>query len=488
MTSTFTSNLNIEKPGTGDQQNTWGTTVNSNMDLVDKAFGSNNSKSVAGGADVTATTTEAQSAVQTLTGALTASINYILPAIGRFWFIDNQTTGAFTITVKTSGGSGVICPQGKKTLVFCDGTNIVYGGHIGEAVNAQTGTTYTVLASDFGKLVTLSNASAVAVTLPQAATATFPAGWHADFVNLGAGTVTITPTTSTIDGAASLTLSTNEGVHVVSDGTNYIAVRGRLGGTLTYTLAMSGASINEAKGSNIASATTTDIGAATGNYVQVTGTTTITGLGTVQAGTRRIVEFAASLTLTHNATSLILPGGANITTAAGDVAVFVSEGSGNWRCIGYQKASGASVTGIVQLVTATIAAASGTTTISQGSTAPASTDGTQIVSASITPASTSNKVRVRASFLVSASTTMFEQAAVFRGTTCIGLASTYLSTGTANAVMAIEVIDSPASVSSQTYSIRIGNDGTGTWYVSQASAHTFGGVPADSIMSLEEIQ
>lgn len=105
-------------------------------------------------------------------------------------------------------------------------------------------------------------------------------------------------------------------------------------------VAFSAAALNLAKGSDIASATTCDIGAATGNFVHITGTTTITGLGTVQAGTHRMVRFAGALILTHNATSLILPGGANITTAAGDTAIFVSEGSGNWRCILYQKASG----------------------------------------------------------------------------------------------------------------------------------------------------
>ena len=57
----------------------------------------------------------------------------------------------------------------------------------------------------------------------------------------------------------------------------------------------------------------------------------------------RVVQFSGALTLTHNATSLILPGGASITTAAGDVAYFVSLGSGNWRCTGYQKANGQAV-------------------------------------------------------------------------------------------------------------------------------------------------
>lgn len=113
--------------------------------------------------------------------------------------------------------------------------------------------------------------------------------------------------------------------------------------TFSDTITASGAALNEAQGADIASATTCDIGAATGNFVKVTGTTTITALGTVLAGTRRIVEFTGILTLTHNGTSLILPTAANITTAAGDVATFVSLGSGNWKCVGYLRASGAPI-------------------------------------------------------------------------------------------------------------------------------------------------
>lgn len=94
--------------------------------------------------------------------------------------------------------------------------------------------------------------------------------------------------------------------------------------------------IDPAQGADIASATTTDIGAATGNYAHITGTTTITGLGTVAAGIRRTVKFTSALILTHNGTSLILPGAANITTAANDTAEFVSLGSGNWVCLWYK--------------------------------------------------------------------------------------------------------------------------------------------------------
>lgn len=97
---------------------------------------------------------------------------------------------------------------------------------------------------------------------------------------------------------------------------------------------------NGLKGADIASASSIDLGAATGNYVDITGTTTITALGTADAGITRKVQFDGILTLTHNATSLILPSAANITTAAGDTAEFVSLGSGNWKCFAYTKADG----------------------------------------------------------------------------------------------------------------------------------------------------
>jgi hypothetical protein len=114
------------------------------------------------------------------------------------------------------------------------------------------------------------------------------------------------------------------------------------------------------KGSDIASATTTDLGAVAGLMHDITGTTTITGLGTVSAGIWKIIKFEDALTLTHNATSLILPGGANITTANGDIALMFSEGSGNWRCVSYFKAAtgahvnaaSATASGVVELATA----------------------------------------------------------------------------------------------------------------------------------------
>lgn len=119
---------------------------------------------------------------------------------------------------------------------------------------------------------------------------------------------------------------------LVSGGLGYTPVN-RAGDTMTGTF-------NWAATVTLASAGTTNIATAASNDIIVTGTTSITAFGTVAAGAQRMVTFAGVLTLTHNATSLILPGGANITTAAGDVAIFKSLGSGNWRCASYLRATG----------------------------------------------------------------------------------------------------------------------------------------------------
>lgn len=92
---------------------------------------------------------------------------------------------------------------------------------------------------------------------------------------------------------------------------------------------------------NIASAATVNLDNASGDYVAISGAVTITAI-TLAQGERREVVFQASLILTNGA-SLLLPGSANITTTAGDVAVFRGEASGVVRCVNYSFANGDTV-------------------------------------------------------------------------------------------------------------------------------------------------
>lgn len=99
--------------------------------------------------------------------------------------------------------------------------------------------------------------------------------------------------------------------------------------------------MNWVKGADIASASTVNLTTATGNGVHITGTTTITAV-TLGSGMWRLVIFDGALTLTHHATNNNLPGGANITTAAGDRALYWSDGTTVY-CVAYVRASGSIV-------------------------------------------------------------------------------------------------------------------------------------------------
>jgi hypothetical protein len=149
---------------------------------------------------------------------------------GYFVYIEAIGVGAVTLTPATStvnGAATLVLDSGMSAVLFSDGTNYraIVIDAAGVAVNAQTGTSYTYLSGDRGKLVTHTNASAIAGTLPQAIGA-FGSTWFMWVQNRGVGTLTITPTTSTIDGSATLALTTAQGVLIASNGTDYFTMRG----------------------------------------------------------------------------------------------------------------------------------------------------------------------------------------------------------------------------------------------------------------------
>lgn len=149
-------------------------------------------------------------------------------------FLQTQGAGLNPSWAAAAGGGSVTSVTASSQGLTINGVGGAAGGSFNvsgtitpiQTINAQTGTTYTVLSTDHTKLVAFSNTSAVAVTLPQANGAGFNAGFWWDAENISSGTVTITPTTSTIDGAVSVTLLTGQGIRITSDGTNYYTQRG----------------------------------------------------------------------------------------------------------------------------------------------------------------------------------------------------------------------------------------------------------------------
>jgi len=82
-------------------------------------------KSVAGGTNVTLTATEANNGIYKFTGLLTANISVIVPNSSATYVVINGTTGAFTLTVKTSAGTGILVAQGLQQKLVTDGTNVI---------------------------------------------------------------------------------------------------------------------------------------------------------------------------------------------------------------------------------------------------------------------------------------------------------------------------------------------------------------------------
>lgn len=156
-------------------------------------------------------------------------------------------------------------------------------------------------------------------------------GREVGFGTYGANGQTLTrnPLAST-NGGAAISLSGNSQVAITALAQD---ITNKAGDTLTGAL-------NWAPAVTLASASTVAIGAAKSNYIIISGTTAITAFDTIAQGAVKLVRFSGSLTLTQNATSFILPGGANIQTGAGDVSLWISEGSGNWRCVDYTSAAG----------------------------------------------------------------------------------------------------------------------------------------------------
>lgn len=240
-----------------------------------------------------------------------------------------QDGGAAGTGTVTSVGTGNCLTGGPVTT-----TGTIAGAYL---INAQTTTSYTIQTTDACKLVSSNNASAVAWTLPGAGTAGFGVGFSFDVQNLGVGTLTITPAAGTINGAASLALTTNQGCTLVSDGTNYqvsacTAVGGG-GGSSGFPITIGSTSIaSSSTTTTIAGLTLTSptltapaLGTpASGVMTNLTGTPSAIGLAN---GTGLPVSTGISGLGTGVATLLATPSSANLAAALTDetgtgVAVF----------------------------------------------------------------------------------------------------------------------------------------------------------------------
>ena len=143
---------------------------------------------------------------------------------------------------------------------------------------------------------------------------------------------------------------------------------------------------------------------------------------------------------------------------------------------------------VLQVVTQAVTQTTGTTQIPQDNTLPQSTEGTEVATLNITPASTSNKILVTVNFQFSNNTNaIYQQSAIFRGTTCIDMHSETIQYNNAGLVMSHFIYDQPNSTSQQTYSIRVGRSGGGTWQVGSVYNNNYGTPTGGNRITLMEI-
>ena len=130
MASTYTSNIRLEKQADGENPNSWGALLNTNViDLVDQAVAAYQIVSVSGTTPLTlsqinGTTDQSRKAILSFDGTLTAETSIIIPSVNKMYYIRNNTSGAYALKVKTVGNTAITIEQGSNIMVATDGTNV----------------------------------------------------------------------------------------------------------------------------------------------------------------------------------------------------------------------------------------------------------------------------------------------------------------------------------------------------------------------------
>jgi hypothetical protein len=327
MTSTYTTNKRIEKPANGDYVNTWSTPVNNDWDIIDKAFGGQTIINAVGASGtVTLTSTQYQPPIIAITGAITSNINYQLPSgVGGFWYIFNNTSGAFSIILSSAGGgSTVTLPQGYTIAVISDGTNIGLGTTNAALINSSYADPTWITSLAASKLtgsVAVANGGTGQTTYTDGqllignstgntlSKATLTAGTGVSITN-GAGTISIAATGST---GTVTSVSFTGGIVSVATATTTpaLTVAGTSGGipyfssasTWATSAALAANSLMIGGGAGAAPATTT------------TGTGVVTALG---------VNTGSAGAFVVNGGALGTPSGGTVTNLTGTASININ--------------------------------------------------------------------------------------------------------------------------------------------------------------------
>ena len=131
MANSTSASLKLTVQATGENSGTWGHITNTNLLILEQAIGGYQSVGVASGLTLTFSNgaiSNGKNQVLKLTGSLGGAVNVVIPdSIEKTFVVDNATTGAYTVTFKTTSGTGVAWAAADKgtKMIYSDGTNVV---------------------------------------------------------------------------------------------------------------------------------------------------------------------------------------------------------------------------------------------------------------------------------------------------------------------------------------------------------------------------
>ena len=225
--ATYVNNLRLKEIATGDESGTWGTSTNTNLELIGEALGygtkqlSSDANQTFTMSDGSADSTRASYLKITSATSLstTRTVTLAPNTVSKLWVIENATTGSQSINIKQGSGTEITIPSGKATWVYTDGAgsgaavkDVLQFVDTGDGTVTSVGGTGTVngltltgTVTSSGNLTlggTLSSVdltSAITGTLPVANGGTGATTHTANAVLIGSGTSAITsvsPSTS----------------------------------------------------------------------------------------------------------------------------------------------------------------------------------------------------------------------------------------------------------------------------------------------------
>ena len=133
MANSTSASLKLTVQSTGENSGTWGQFTNTNLLILEQAIGGYDAVGLNATTGATLTfsngvLSNGKNQVLRLTGTITSAVNVTIPdSIEKTYLVENATTGAFTVTFKTTSGTGATWSTTDKgyKIVYSDGTNVI---------------------------------------------------------------------------------------------------------------------------------------------------------------------------------------------------------------------------------------------------------------------------------------------------------------------------------------------------------------------------